>query len=314
MSVRQETEKTANGDTVTIPPQLREEEFILNSPSSKRPIHAFKNGPDAKRYKWSDELEREVIKHHLRKPSPVSVYLQDGLTVLDVEKEGLEHETVAVLLERLPATFTVESGGGGLHFYYRVPGYDEQHGLTMDSEHVADIKAPGKGYALIPPSPHPSGNRYTVKHDKPITETSEKAFRRWLHPLGIKTLAEKREEQREREAREFFRAARRATKTPSTKTNERGLDVEEVKAALPRLSTLVGHSGHGPHPVHGSTTGQNLHVQDEKGWFCHRCNGGGHALEWIAVENGIVECGEHLEGKEFREALDKAAEIAGVKP
>jgi len=56
----------------------------------------------------------------------------------------------------------------------------------------------------------------------------------------------------------------------------------------------------GPHPIHGSKTGMNFTVDPEKNqWYCfhasHNCGGG--PFEWIAVEEGIIECGSWSRGK-----------------
>jgi len=91
----------------------------------------------------------------------------------------------------------------------------------------------------------------------------------------------------------------------------------------------------GPHPLHGSDqTGMNFTVNPEKNtWFCHHQPGhycGGGPFEYIAMEEGIIECGEWdrgespLKGKKWTEAIeaaldrnlittDQAKELAGNK-
>jgi len=56
----------------------------------------------------------------------------------------------------------------------------------------------------------------------------------------------------------------------------------------------------GPHPLHGSSTGMNFTVDPDKNqWYCHHAghNCGGGPFEWIAVEEGIIECGSWERGK-----------------
>jgi len=107
-----------------------------------------------------------------------------------------------------------------------------------------------------------------------------------------------------------------------------GDDVERVKRALPSVRRYIegGHGQHsadfspdgselrGPHPVHGSTTGTNFSVNDDV-WYCHRegHKTGGGILEWIAVDEGIVGCGEADDLSNcFGEVLRVAADRAGV--
>ena len=65
-------------------------------------------------------------------------------------------------LPSLPPTYTIRSGGGGYHMYYRYPkdfiGYIETKAGIR--EHV-DIRADG-GLIVAPPSLHASGKYYTV--------------------------------------------------------------------------------------------------------------------------------------------------------
>ncbi len=106
-------------------------------------------------------------------------------------------------------------------------------------------------------------------------------------------------------------------------------DVERVRRALPRLeryirtkannTTTLGRKGgelRGANPWHGSKTGNNFAVDPDAGrWYCHSngCKAGGGILEFIAADEGIVDCGEtdDLSGV-FPEVLEVAAEVAGI--
>ncbi|GAI37851.1 unnamed protein product, partial [marine sediment metagenome] len=74
-----------------------------------------------------------------------------------------------------------------------------------------------------------------------------------------------------------------------------------------------GNEYYGPHPVHGSTGGQNFWVNSsENVWHCFRHGSGGGPLLWLAVEEGIIDCSEAgpgaLRGDKFKQALQKAVE------
>jgi len=99
------------------------------------------------------------------------------------------------------------------------------------------------------------------------------------------------------------------------------LSVDQIKESLPPLMDLIGVSGfkkvsdgfQGPHPIHGSQTGMNLHINTAKGvFYCHRCGKGGSSLEWIAIREGFIKCGERITSSAFPEVLKAAAEIAGL--
>lgn len=55
-------------------------------------------------------------------------------------------------------TLTVTTGGGGVHLYYRYPGWHVKTSVSQVGEGI-DIKGDG-GIIVIPPSIHKSGNRY----------------------------------------------------------------------------------------------------------------------------------------------------------
>jgi putative DNA primase/helicase len=82
-----------------------------------------------------------------------------GVVVLDVDLPGLE--TIANLQSRyepLPPTWTVETGSGGHHFYFRMPLADIRNSASAIGPGV-DVRGNG-GYVIVPPSNHISGERY----------------------------------------------------------------------------------------------------------------------------------------------------------
>jgi hypothetical protein len=105
----------------------------------------------------------------------------NGIVVLDfdprnadldsfVDKDGEEHtrpllDWVYEVLGDIPDTWTVETPGGGLHFYFRMPEGRVLPGLKGWRPGV-DIQADG-AYVCAPPSVHPNGGMYewTAKPD-----------------------------------------------------------------------------------------------------------------------------------------------------
>lgn len=119
-----------------------------------------------------------------------------GLVVLDVDPRNGGMESLAALPMMLPPTGTVETGGGGLHFYFegkrrkgKLPGYP---GL--------DIQGDG-GYVVAPPSVHPSGREYTWSDDPRYGFLPE--FAPW--PTELDALASANKVQEMEESSEFAR-------------------------------------------------------------------------------------------------------------
>ena len=85
-----------------------------------------------------------------------------GLLVLDVDPAHGGTESLNVLLNahaaEIPHTVTVETGGGGLHYYFQAEGapYPSSAGRLGSG---LDVRAEG-GYVVAPPSLHPSGKSY----------------------------------------------------------------------------------------------------------------------------------------------------------
>jgi hypothetical protein len=85
----------------------------------------------------------------------------NGIVVIDVDPAHGGSESLAAMevnYGKLPATVTVETGGGGLHHYYRYPAAAKIGSCNAWLKGV-DVKADG-GYVIAPPSVHASGGKY----------------------------------------------------------------------------------------------------------------------------------------------------------
>ncbi len=82
------------------------------------------------------------------------------IVVLDVDagQEGLENLRALGLTEAETDTLTVETGGGGKHFYYQHPGYPIRNSANKLGEKI-DLRGDG-GFVCAAPSLHMSGRRY----------------------------------------------------------------------------------------------------------------------------------------------------------
>ncbi len=87
-----------------------------------------------------------------------------GVVVLDIDADGFGAFEALCALHGHPSwcpdTWTVSTGGNGLHVYLRHPGPGTHIKTTAGVLALGvDVRADG-GYAILPPSLHASGNRY----------------------------------------------------------------------------------------------------------------------------------------------------------
>jgi hypothetical protein len=96
-----------------------------------------------------------------------------GLVVVDVDAKSGGPATIIRMENdhgQLPRTPTVETGGGGKHFYFRYPA-GQTIGNRAGILPGIDIRA-NAGYVVAPPSSHASGNTYVwaVPPDEPLAD------------------------------------------------------------------------------------------------------------------------------------------------
>ena len=117
-------------------------------------------------------------------PSDVNVGIAtgNGLVVLDVDYAHDGGDSLAELERRhraLPLTVSVETGGGGAHYYFATRGHV---GCSVGKlGRGLDVRGEG-GYVVAPPSIHPeTGRAYTWEN--PPDETVLARLPRWLEEL-----------------------------------------------------------------------------------------------------------------------------------
>jgi hypothetical protein len=85
------------------------------------------------------------------------------LVVLDVDHDEFRQ----VAHDHLPNTFTVRSGGGGEHWYYR-SDWEGRRQFTDGETDFGSVRS-GNWYVVIPPSVHPdTGNEYSVLRNSEV--------------------------------------------------------------------------------------------------------------------------------------------------
>ena len=80
-----------------------------------------------------------------------------NMVVLDVEHDC--PYTIEELLKKYPTQMIARSGGGGYHLFYQYPVNQSRVSNRVRIFEGADLRADG-GFIVLPPTMHPSGNRY----------------------------------------------------------------------------------------------------------------------------------------------------------
>lgn len=228
-----------------------------------------------------------------------------GLVVFDAD--GLMRLTEIGLISELPKTFTVRTGGGGLHLYYtsdldqKIIMYDRELKDEGKPLHLGEVQSRGF-QAVGPNSVHPNGNKYEVIKDLPIAP---------LASDSLKNVLSKYVDFGFEEAKAEKKRLRVVMVDPNIKDPFDSVRVEDV--LMPNKAKRTKDSIKGAHPVHGSVGGNNLIIDiKENSWRCWRCcSGGGPALA-IAVREGIIRCDQAragvLRGDLFKRTVDIARE------
>ena len=279
---------------IRIPKQLEEFEIILlRKDQPKRPAHKWQDHTGGFRYKATDWK----VLNHLAYGGSYAIYCSNNLAVIDADEPELLEA-----VKQLPETFTVKTGGGGLHFYYRsdldtkLIIYDPKTIVYDESgrshcKHLGEVQAGGKAYVVGPGSRHPSGNRYEVVKDIELAYLSKEEILSWIERNGFR---EKRK--------------RHITKKEVERHFSNTFDIPVTDFLYPDNARQRGDEIFGSHPIHGSTTGQNFWVNVFRNvWYCFRCESGGGPIEAFAVAEGIIDCSEAgpncFTKEQFREIL-----------
>lgn len=278
--------------TVSIPPNLKWLGFCLVKANDKRPFEdEWQNFP----YAYDDPK----LQRHLQGGGNFGVVCgYDDLMVLDVDDLAAFAE--AVDLKRLPETFTVRTGGGGLHFYFIVKGGDHRK-IVLNGDngtHLGELQ--GEATMVVGPnSIHPNGNRYEIQTDHEIAEIEYKELAEILRAVMPQEKKRKR-------------------RMPTSVDDDPFAGVSILDIINTAGFTEEGGRLVGPHPVHGSTTGHNLVIDPVKNvWWCGRHQTGGGPSQWLAVESGLVDCSDvkagTVSGKVFLDVMDYAVEKGIIK-
>lgn len=272
-----------------IPKQLQEKDFrfVLIKKQTKNPFEM--NWQETNNYPF----DSTKLQEHIKQETNYGVLGGYGnLCIIDCDLEQAIH----AVEKDLPKTFSVKTGRGGRHFYYICKDIDKP--IRLKDTHAGDIgDVQSKGKQVVGPnSIHINGNKYEVLDDLPIVEVTSNQIKIALRDFLI--IKEKAE-------------------APSKKEHE---NIEMNISDVTNMSSLTKHGCEcfGPHPVHGSSNGNNFWINTSKNiWHCFRHNTGGGPLSLIAIQEGIISCEDAttgaLRGDKFLETIKVAQEKYGLK-
>jgi P4 family phage/plasmid primase-like protien len=256
---------------VAIPAQLREWRFILLIPYKKIPLAEMKGWPkdrENKTFAYDDSR----LQDHIARGGNYGVVTDTDRFVVAADTKEVE----AAIEKNLPKTTSVQSPRHKVkHFYFY--GKINRPILckpTKDGDPCADIKT-GNAYVLGPGDTFETYGQYRIIDNEPIATITEEQL---IAAIDEFILPQKKTM--------FLNA--------TVEKHDKALDFP-ITTILPNLEALTqnGNELFGPHPLHGSTTGANFHVNMEKNvWHCFRAghDSGGGSLELFAVMNGLIKC------------------------
>ena len=281
-----------------IPPQLRGWRFILLIPYKKIPLAEMKGWPkdrENKTFTYDDSR----LQDHIARGGNYGVVTDTDRFVVAADTKEVE----AAIEKNLPKTLTIQSPRHKVkHFYFY--GKINRPILckpTKDGDPCADIKT-GNAYVLGPGDTFETYGQYRIIDNEPIATITEEQL---IAAIDEFILPQKKTM--------FLNA--------TMDKHDKTLDFP-ITTILPNLEALTqnGNELFGPHPLHGSTTGANFHVNMERNvWHCFRAghDSGGGSLELFAVMNGLIKCEEchkgALRGDLFKKTMLLAKEKGLIK-
>lgn len=235
----------------------------------------------------------------------------------DVDTEALEH-----LEDWLPQTYAQESPHGGTHYVVTCHPDDDDVAAVLETHfgsqnltaswgevRVAAQYIVGAGSVLAncgkdwhDCSDPEVDSRYRVATDAPVAE------------VGADELIDVLSRDVELEATDDDDPD--GTNTGTGSAVSRRSEVDDIRVTDVAGAPHRADETRREHPVHGSSTGTNFLIGDrDETWRCWRHGSTGSALQLLAVDEGICNCGDHtdLTTAQYREAID-AARSRGLLP
>jgi len=108
--------------------------------------------------------------------------LAEGLFILDVDEKSNGYDSFRKLTDKygnLPETVSVNTGGGGKHYYFSTEGIDIYTKSKIGFKDGLDVRS-NNGYVVAPPSNHVSGGTYQFEEGKSPGKIEIAPVPQWL--------------------------------------------------------------------------------------------------------------------------------------
>jgi len=264
---------------INIPTRLQEQgiRFVLVEKKGKKP---FQLGWQKKNISYNDP---ELL-NHIAKDGNYGIIGGNGLILLDFDNKEIQEKALPLL----PETFTVKTGSGMLHLYYKSNGENSFKGFDEELNTIFDVQGNGK-QVIGPGSIHPNGNYYEVVKDIPISFIDYNELKTKLMQFDKKP-------------------KRELIKVNSNNGNfENDEFLEELRDEISMSEVLEYckvNTDNNPTtcPFHDSKGGHCLGFNNETA-HCFHCEGSWNIFSMI---RDYMKC-------DFKDALDILANMAGMK-
>ena len=223
----------------------------------------------------------------------IAVGERSGLMAIDVDNKGGKNGNAALAsleeqLGILPATLIVSTPNNGEHYVLDYP--EEFRDAPTKRELASGVELKVNGYIVAPPSKLSNG-AYSVRSRARLASL----------PQSWKAACIKDEPTPE----EWNHLKPRGKS--GTICKKFGIKIADV-IEIPKNARRTGDGYLIKHPIHGATGDGNLYINTRLDlWCCYRCNSGGDAVTWIAVQQGYIDCSEasgKLDKTTFKRCLD----------
>jgi len=286
---------------IEIPKQLqrRDIKFIRLAPKSKKPIDkGWTTNPDV----WYNFDDKELLEH-LEKGGNYGILCGEKLLVIDSDSK----ELTEYIEKNFPKTFTDLTGSNisyKKHFFY----YSEDDTsfvlkkINKDGteKHFGEIQGKGKqvvGANCIHPE---TKKRYKVLKELNITSLKKEDLEKLKQKFCSKEVL-------------IAKKNKKPAKGFEDDDIESNLNIVNVVDVKKFKKDGLKDYYIGSHPVHGSTTGHNFHIDaNENIWYCFRCSSGGGVASLIAITERLINCSE-AKTKLTKEKYKDVLEIARIK-
>ena len=280
---------------IEIPTQLKKPQFkfCLLEGDTKKPFEPLWNTKNNYPY-----VDPKLLNHIEQGNNYGAMGGYGRLGILDLDEMSILSDVERIL----PKTLTVETGSGKRHYYFLVPTGTPKIIFTKNKIHYGELQSTGS-QCVGPGSIHPVTKKpYKVINDIEIAELPQETVNK------LKELY----------SDEVNDEPIKVVKWDMYNKSQIDFSISSLTPKLGNLKTK-GNEMFGSHPIHGSQTGMNFHVNTSKNlWHCFRCNSGGDALALLSVLEGVCDCkdfsagGKKLRGEDFKKVLDIAKNSYGL--